>query len=74
MKIFMKILKLIYLKISILPMMLLMKLQLKTPDKIAMVWCDDKGAEATFTFGQLKYYSDKTANFFKSAVLKKVIL
>jgi acetyl-CoA synthetase len=36
------------------------------PDKIAMVWCDDKGNEAIFTFGQMKYYSDKTANFFKS--------
>lgn len=36
-----------------------------TPDKIAMVWCDDKGNESIFTFGQMKYYSDKAANFFK---------
>ncbi|HEX7493691.1 MAG TPA: AMP-binding protein [Bacteroidales bacterium] len=36
------------------------------PAKIAMVWCDDKGNEATFTFGQMKYYSDKAASFFKS--------
>lgn len=43
----------------------------KTPDKIAMVWCDDKGTEAVFTFGQMKYYSDKAANFFKSAGIKK---
>ena len=35
------------------------------PSKIAMVWCDDKGNEAIFTFGQMKYYSDKAANFFK---------
>jgi acetyl-CoA synthetase len=41
------------------------------PDKIAMVWCDDKGNEAIFTFGQMKYYSDKTANFFKSLGIKK---
>jgi len=41
------------------------------PDKLVIVWCDDKGAEATFTFGQLKYYSDKAANFFKSAGIKK---
>lgn len=42
-----------------------------TPDKPAMVWCDDKGNEADFTFGQLKLYSDKAANFFKSAGIKK---
>jgi acetyl-CoA synthetase len=43
----------------------------KSPDKIAMVWCDEKGAEATFTFGQMKYYSDKAANFFKSLGIQK---
>jgi len=43
----------------------------KTPDKIAMVWCDDKGAEAVFTFGQIKYLSDKAANFFKSIGIRK---
>jgi acetyl-CoA synthetase len=43
----------------------------KTPDKIAMVWCDDKGAEAVFTFGQMKYYSDKAANFYKSLGIGK---
>ena len=42
-----------------------------TPDKTAIVWCDENGAEATFTFGQLKYYSDKAANFFKSAGIKR---
>ncbi|MFZ5988206.1 MAG: AMP-binding protein [Bacillota bacterium] len=43
----------------------------KTPDKIAIVWCDENGNEANFTFGQLKYYSDKTANFFRKAGIKK---
>jgi acetyl-CoA synthetase len=43
----------------------------KTPDKTAMVWCDDKGNEAKFTFGQMKYYSDKTANFLRSIGIKK---
>lgn len=43
----------------------------QTPDKVAMVWCDDKGAEAVFTFAQMKYYSDKAANFFKSIGIKK---
>lgn len=41
------------------------------PDKRAIVWCDDKGAERTFTFGDLKFYSDKTANFFTSLGIKK---
>lgn len=43
----------------------------KFPDKVALVWCDDKGAEATFTFKELKYYSDKAANFFTSAGIQK---
>jgi len=43
----------------------------KTPDKTAMVWCDDKGSEEVFTFGQMKYYSDKTANFLKSIGIRK---
>jgi acetyl-CoA synthetase len=40
-------------------------------DKTAMVWCDDKGNEAIFTFGQMKYYSDKAASFFKSLGIRK---
>lgn len=47
------------------------EIALNTPDKVAMVWCDDKGNEAIFTFAQMKYYSDKAANFFKSAGIKK---
>ena len=42
-----------------------------TPDKVAMVWCDDKGNEAIFTFAQMKYYSDKAANFFQSLGIRK---
>ena len=42
-----------------------------TPGKTAMVWCDDKGNEAIFTFGQMKYYSDKAANFFLSTGIRK---
>ncbi len=41
------------------------------PDRTAMVWCDDKGAEATFTFAQMKYYSDKAASFFQACGIKK---
>ena len=42
-----------------------------TPDKIAMVWCNDLGEEQIFTFGQMKKYSDKAANFFQSAGVTK---
>jgi len=44
---------------------------LRTPDKIAMVWCNDKGEEAVFTFSQMKIQSDKAANFFLSAGIGK---
>jgi len=43
----------------------------KEPDKTAIVWCNDKGEEATFTFGQLREYSNKAANFFKNIGIKK---
>ncbi len=44
---------------------------LQTPEKVAMVWCDDKGSEHIFTFGEMKLYSDKAANFFLSAGIRK---
>src|SRR5664280_1164478 len=47
------------------------EIAINTPEKTAMVWCDDKGNEAIFTFGQMKYYSDKAANFFRSAGIRK---
>lgn len=43
----------------------------KEPDKLAMVWCDDNGSEKFFTFEQIKTYSNKAANFFKSLGIKK---
>jgi acetyl-CoA synthetase len=43
----------------------------ETPDKVAMVWCNDSGEEAVFTFAQMKKYSDKAANFFRSAGIRK---
>jgi acetyl-CoA synthetase len=43
----------------------------RTPEKIAMVWCNDLGEEAIFTFGQMKVQSDKAANFFLSAGIGK---
>jgi acetyl-CoA synthetase len=44
---------------------------LQTPEKVAMVWCDDKGSEHIFTFGEMKLYSDRAANFFLSAGILK---
>ncbi len=36
------------------------------PSKRALVWCDDREEEHTFTFADIKRLSDKTANFFLS--------
>ncbi|GAB4272206.1 AMP-binding protein [Thermincola ferriacetica] len=41
------------------------------PSRLALVWCDDRGNERFFTFADLKYWSDKTANFFASQGIKK---
>lgn len=36
------------------------------PDRLAMVWCNPEGEEHSFTFGDVKYWSDKTANYLAS--------
>ncbi|HOV14589.1 MAG TPA: AMP-binding protein, partial [Spirochaetota bacterium] len=41
------------------------------PDKIAMVWCDDKGNDAIFTFKEIDNYANKVANFFASLGITK---
>lgn len=43
----------------------------ETPNRVAMVWCDEKGDEATFTFEQMSKYSNQAANYFKSMGIKK---
>ncbi len=43
----------------------------ETPDKIALVWCDDLGGEKIITFSEMKLMSDRAANFFKSLGIKK---
>src|SRR5512133_2929317 len=43
----------------------------ESPNRTAMVWCDDKGREEIFSFGQMKHYSDKAANLFKSTGIRK---
>lgn len=42
-----------------------------TPGKTAMIWCNDKGEEALFTFAKMKEYSNKAANFFLRAGIRK---
>lgn len=34
------------------------------PDRLALVWCDDRGNERRFTYGDVKRQSDKAANMF----------
>ena len=36
------------------------------PGRTALVWCDENGAEATFTFGQMAELSNRAATFFLS--------
>ena len=38
----------------------------REPDRTALVWCDEKGAEATFTFGQMAELSSRAASYFLS--------
>ncbi len=41
------------------------------PERPALVWCNDHGEERRFTFADLKYWSDKTANYLKSLGIEK---
>src|SRR5512137_1365708 len=41
------------------------------PKKTAMVWCNDRGEHASFTFDQMKRESNRTANFLVSLGIKK---
>jgi acetyl-CoA synthetase len=47
------------------------ELAARTPDRPALVWCDDKGRRASFTFAELKRRSDKAANAFRAAGIGK---
>lgn len=43
----------------------------ETPDKLALVWCDDNGGEKVMTFADIKRMSDKVASFLKGIGIKK---
>ncbi|MGI6113413.1 MAG: AMP-binding protein, partial [Mahellales bacterium] len=47
------------------------KIAKKSPDKTAIVWCNDEGQEKRITFFELMEYSNKAANFFKSIGVRK---
>lgn len=42
-----------------------------SPARQAVVWCNDKGEEATFTFADIRAQSNRTANFLVSLGIKK---
>lgn len=41
------------------------------PDRRAMIWCNPEGEEHIFTFGDMKRWSDKTANFLVDQGIKR---
>ena len=41
------------------------------PDRIALAWCDANGNEKVMTFGDMRRYSNKTANYFLSLGIGK---
>ena len=43
----------------------------KTPDKLAMQWVAGDKSDRRFTFGEMKKYSARTANYFESLGIKK---
>ena len=47
------------------------KIAAKTPDKLAMMWVGNDKTEHRFTFGDMKKYSNMTANYFESMGIKK---
>src|SRR5512142_363565 len=42
-----------------------------TPDKLALFWCDDRGASARFTFADMKRASDRAAQLFREQGIRK---
>ena len=43
----------------------------KTPDKRALVWCNAEGEERVFTFGEISRLSNRAANAFERAGLRR---
>lgn len=47
------------------------RLAQERPEQPALVWCDEHGNQATFTFAEMKLYSDKVANYLQSLGIGK---
>ena len=47
------------------------RLAAETPDRVALVWCDEKGASKVIRFAEMKEYSDRVAGFLKRVGIKK---
>lgn len=47
------------------------QLAAEKPDSLAMLWVSKHGEEKRITFGEMKRWTDKTANYFKSLGIKK---
>jgi acetyl-CoA synthetase len=47
------------------------RLAQRSPDKTAMVWCDDDNRQAVYTFARMAAYSDATARFFASLGVRR---
>lgn len=43
----------------------------KEPNKLALLWTNDKGECRQFSFAEMKYYSDQTASYLQSLGIKK---
>jgi acetyl-CoA synthetase len=43
----------------------------ESPDRSALVWCDDKGGEARFSFAEIAERSTRAANFFLSLGIRR---
>ena len=43
----------------------------KDPNKLAMLWTNDKGEERRFTFADMKHYTDLTASYFQQLGIGK---
>ncbi|MBQ2122610.1 MAG: AMP-binding protein [Bacteroidaceae bacterium] len=43
----------------------------KEPDRLAMLWTNDKGEERRYTFADMKRYTDQTASYFQSLGIGK---
>jgi acetyl-CoA synthetase len=47
------------------------RLARECPEKRALVWCDDKGGEARFTFAEIAEQSTRAANFFRALGIRR---